>query len=240
MGQSYGDILETLKVIEVAKTSQDAIDHLMDFARPLGFTQFLVSQLVNPLRPEAKDVMFFSDYPSPLINERFQKNNFLLDPIVKYGIRSRHSFTWKQAYEFADQFGNRMVNTARDFKMNDGIMFPMRRPGSFDGGVSLAAEYLDVSPSERADLNFAALHCYYRLEKLHGQRGLVEDVQLTSREQEVLQFASAGKTFWEIGVILGISESAAKDAMTRARRRLGATNTAHAISTAISLDLILP
>lgn len=233
-------ILETLKAIDASLTSEEAIDHLMRFAKPLGFDKFLISQLINPLRPEAKQAMMYSDYPTPLIEERFTKNQFSLDPIVQYGMRSRHAFTWQQAYEFASRFGQEMAIHAREFRMNDGLMFPMRSPGRFDGGVSLAAEHVEISAEERADLNLAAVHCYYLLDSLQDNQFIIEDIVLTRREMEVLQFAAVGKTFWEIGMILGISEAAAKDAMTRARKRLGATNTAHAVSTAISRDLILP
>jgi DNA-binding CsgD family transcriptional regulator len=53
---------------------------------------------------------------------------------------------------------------------------------------------------------------------------------LTPRERDALGFVADGKTDWEISVILGVSEATVRFHVDNARRKLGATNRAHAIA----------
>jgi LuxR family transcriptional activator of bioluminescence operon len=61
---------------------------------------------------------------------------------------------------------------------------------------------------------------------------------LNGRECQVLTWAAAGKTTSEIAAILPISERTVVFHLSNARRKLGASNSRHAISKALSLGLI--
>ena len=54
--------------------------------------------------------------------------------------------------------------------------------------------------------------------------------KLSERERDAIAFVAAGKTDWEIGTILNISESTARFHVDNARRKLGAVNRAHAVA----------
>lgn len=234
------DILQILKQIDQAETPEAALRVFKSYISKLGFDRFFVSQLVNPLSPLARKAMMFTDWPDDLVEERTKKGQMLNDPVVIYGLRSRTPFTWQTAFDYEKRYGTGMKETAIEYDMNDGYMFPMRRPGSVDGGISLSTKKLDISPDSRAELELACMHCYYRLEALHPPLPKEPEVRLAPRERDVLQFAAVGKTFWEMSVIMGISEAAAKDSMRRARQKLDCVNTTQAVSRAISRDLILP
>lgn len=49
-------------------------------------------------------------------------------------------------------------------------------------------------------------------------------VELTSRQREVMELVCLGKTNWEIGTILGISEATVKNHVNQCCRKLGAVN----------------
>ena len=238
------NILKTIRRIDQFESEDEILSNFKAFIEGYGFHKFLISQLVNPLSSQKHRSMQHADWPEDILQNRFDEGAVLNDPIVIYGMRSRTPFTWEQAFDFARRYGDGMMEQARDFKMNEGFMFPMRRPGSIDGGISIAAEKMDLSERHISELQLVCMHCYYRLEELHlkkiGAEMLDADIQLPPRERDVLQYAAMGKTFWEMSVIMGISEAAAKDAMVRARGRLNCVNTPHAISRAISLELILP
>jgi DNA-binding CsgD family transcriptional regulator len=63
---------------------------------------------------------------------------------------------------------------------------------------------------------------------------------LNERECQVLTWVAAGKTASEIASIMPISERTVSFHLSNARRKLGAANSRHAISRAISLGLIEP
>lgn len=58
---------------------------------------------------------------------------------------------------------------------------------------------------------------------------------LGARERDAIAYVAEGKTDWEIAQILGIAESTARFHVDNARRKLGATNRAHAVAKFLSL-----
>lgn len=62
--------------------------------------------------------------------------------------------------------------------------------------------------------------------------------QLSSRETECLTLAAQGKTYNEIGAILGLSFASIKSYLDCSRYKLHASNVTHAVAIAISLGLI--
>jgi DNA-binding CsgD family transcriptional regulator len=61
---------------------------------------------------------------------------------------------------------------------------------------------------------------------------------LSDRERQVLIQSASGKTTLEIGQALQISERTAVFHLSNVRRKLGASNSRHAVSKAFSLKLI--
>ncbi len=65
-----------------------------------------------------------------------------------------------------------------------------------------------------------------------------EDIELTPRERECLNWAAHGKSEWEISQILGISEHTSEKHLLNAKTKLGAANRVHAVAEAIRRGLI--
>ncbi len=61
---------------------------------------------------------------------------------------------------------------------------------------------------------------------------------LTERERECLSWAATGKTAAEVATALSLSKTTIIYHLTRARRKLDAANSRHAITKALSLKLI--
>jgi len=67
---------------------------------------------------------------------------------------------------------------------------------------------------------------------------LCEPARLTARELESLRWTMEGKTAWELGSILGISEHTAARHVNNATQKLGCVNKLQAVLKAIRLGLI--
>jgi DNA-binding CsgD family transcriptional regulator len=61
---------------------------------------------------------------------------------------------------------------------------------------------------------------------------------LLPRELECLRWAAAGKTKWEIGEILAISERTVKFHLDQARHKLNCVNVAQAVSKAQAIGVV--
>jgi LuxR family quorum sensing-dependent transcriptional regulator len=61
-------------------------------------------------------------------------------------------------------------------------------------------------------------------------RRLHREARLTDREREILAWVSEGKTAWEIGFILSLSQRTVEWHVSQACKKLGATNRLQAIA----------
>jgi len=64
--------------------------------------------------------------------------------------------------------------------------------------------------------------------------------RLTRREREVVAWASQGKSAWEIGEILHITQRTAEQHLANAASKLGAANRTHTVAIAIRNKIINP
>jgi DNA-binding CsgD family transcriptional regulator len=62
--------------------------------------------------------------------------------------------------------------------------------------------------------------------------------KLSERELECIRWVAAGKTDWEIGMILGLSSSTARFHIENARRKLDASTRAQAVAILFTRGLL--
>jgi DNA-binding CsgD family transcriptional regulator len=143
-------------------------------------------------------------------------------------------------------------------KAGAGDLYEIQAPFGFKTGISAVVR---VSPNRRlnigmdrieplptdplqlmsmlADLQLMltfAQDTAYRL--LFDTRDHAPSYALTTREREVLRWASSGKTAWETGRLLSISENTVAKQLMSAARRLGCTSKAQAVARAFELGLL--
>ncbi|MBI5468313.1 MAG: hypothetical protein HY891_04195 [Deltaproteobacteria bacterium] len=87
-------------------------------------------------------------------------------------------------------------------------------------------------------LDIVTPHIHQALSRICECNGSIE-LALSAREKEVLEWMKAGKTNWEISVILGISERTVKFHVQNIERKLNAVNKAHAIAIAMDTGLVV-
>jgi LuxR family quorum sensing-dependent transcriptional regulator len=159
------------------------------------------------------------------------QNFFQKDPVVRYSGRTIFPFNWETApYDpETEPHMNEVMERAQDFNVHKGIVVPIPSPSGMIGGVWMAGPDFDDREVHTPFLHPLALHVFHRLERLVG-RSLQRKSRLTDREREVLAWASEGKTAWEIGCILGISQRTVEWHVREACRKLGARNRLQAIA----------
>ena len=81
-------------------------------------------------------------------------------------------------------------------------------------------------------------HIRRAVDRLAANEGQSSNVRMTPRELDVMQWASAGKTSWEIARILGITERTVKFHFTSVFVKLNVVNRSQAVAKAIRYGLI--
>ncbi len=144
-------------------------------------------------------------------------------------------FTWLDAeQERKLTAGEREVlDTAADWGWNNGFVVPVHGPSGYFATVSMGSPErdLDLSPDGRMRLYMVALLAHERcLALIHPFPANNPGQLLGARELECLRWVAAGKTDWEIGVILSISAATVKFHVDRARQKLDARSRTQAVA----------
>ncbi len=235
------DVLSAIHIVDLAEDDRAVVHIYSAFITKLGFESIALGYVINPANTGAETEFQVTTWPDDWV-ERWRGSDFIIhDPIARYSLRTRQPFTWKTAYEHGSRFGQVILDESRNFGFKDGLAIPIHTVNRPPGCVSLGAEIVDLSPTEQGCLELVTFHVYARLETLCGVRPFREiRTSLTRREIDVLQYAAAGKTNWEIGQILSLQEATVKEYMSSAMHKLGCVNRAHTVAVAIQKNLILP
>lgn len=172
--------------------------------------------------------------------EVYFENNFIeVDPVVNYSFSSKQPFTWSAAFgRFAslDRKAKDFITLANDFKLKDGIAHQIANPCS--------GTLLSLCISHPKNQYFARLvehftpHLHEALQRILKHQTPILSSDLSEREREVLKWTGEGKSSWEIGIILNISERTVKFHILNIKNKLNAVNRAHAVAKGLRMNII--
>ena len=118
-----------------------------------------------------------------------------------------------------------------------GYAIPDRSSGDLKV-ISLAGENSDLHPLDLKSLHFAGIEALNRMQELGIKKHPAPASPLSRRERECLTWIAAGKTDWEIGAILGLSEKTVNVYVERAKRKLKVQTRTQAIVQALRGGII--
>lgn len=140
--------------------------------------------------------------------------------------------------EFANE-SKRVFREARSFGLKGGLVLPQHYLNGAVGATILTSpDRISQSRRERSAIKILASYYGAVVRRLKAPQTLPGDVRLTPRQRECLLWVRAGKTDWEIGKILSLSEHTVADYIDAARKRLGVRNRTQAVIEAIARRLI--
>lgn len=165
------------------------------------------------------------------------------DPVMQHLRRQSVPILWNQSTYVRQGAGDLWEQQAA-YGLRTGIAMALHLP---DGNHFLLGVDRDL-PLPRDENELTRIVAHLQLFAVHAQdaafRVLVplqhrpETPKLTSRELEVLRWTMEGKTAWEVGTILGISERTAVMHLSNATRKLDCTTKHQAVVKALRLGLI--
>jgi DNA-binding CsgD family transcriptional regulator len=163
-----------------------------------------------------------------------------IDPIVQHIHAARRPFFWADVCT-QDRLSERQkifLEDCRDLGVHSGLTIPLHGPGSDVDLISLSLRDERRVASCRLPLLHALTVQYrFRLGELQNEP-LSIACALTSKETECLKWCKEGKTNWEIGEILSISEKTVEFHLSNTIRKLSVSNRITAVVKAIQLGII--
>lgn len=241
-GSDSARLSRALAEIAAATDARTVIDALSRYAAHYGFTTVGIGHVVNPqLNAVSRDKVFqLSTWRKEWVEVWAGRNLIIRDPIARYSLLRQKPFRWSEAFGHERTKDKEVEHLIREFGFGDGVTFPMHSDGMPPGAVSLGGDRFELNEIEFNELHLVCVHAYARIEELYGSFPYQSRVRLTVREREILHYVAGGKTNWEIGAILSISQHSVRDHLKAACGKLGADGRAHAVAIALRQGLLLP
>lgn len=215
---------------------------VVGFTRRLGFETVSATVVIDHMLGEAEFITV--DNTPRGFKDSFQnRDNWRRDPVAQHCKRQSMPIIWDQATYAEKGLGDMWEHQAR-FGYRNGIAMALHMP---EGRHFFFAVDRDqpVPPDTAeltrlvADLQLFAVHAQEAaLRILTPAMALPSTPPLTPRELETLRWTMEGKTAWEVGNLLGISERTAALHVNNATHKLDCVNKHQAVLKALRLGLI--
>jgi len=226
--------------LRYAATIEELSALLSVIARKLGFRYHALVHHADLARPPRRFI-FLQNYPSGWVETYARAGLHRLDPAQRLAARQPGSFIWRDLQDIVGLSVHelRMMEQARVAGLGDGLTVPLHAPGERTMSCSFAMASDEALPDDTllvaellAHAAFAAL-----FDLLHPGCCAPEP-RLTARQEECVTLMAQGKTDWEIGAILGLSEETVTTYLKAARRRFGVARRTQLAVAAVSYGLI--
>lgn len=240
--QSGPQDLAALAPIIAAGSVTEVMDHVERTVRSLGFERMLFA-LVSPQKDGNKDLYLHSTYSEDW-REQYEREKLReSDLTVQHCFKSLSPLVWS-SLSFESKEQRIIYDKASAFGLHTGVTLPIRGLNG-ELGMLTCARDMDTGEGSLRDL-------HHSLAQLSLLRDVASDAMLrqlehpaakeipvlTARELDCLKWIAAGKTTWEIGRILNLSDAGVNFHVCNMRTKFGVNRRNDVVIKAIRLGLI--
>ncbi|WP_312033094.1 LuxR family transcriptional regulator [Ensifer sesbaniae] len=193
---------------------------------------------LNPVRCDSEEIL---NYPDGWQERCLAMGYERIAPVIKESRMGAGPIRWSDVYSDASttEHERRMFDDAATFGLRSGISVPLRGPKGSCAVVSFARHCeRDLKNRTITYLQLAATHFHLRVAKIANSHVFQKIPALSLREKECVLWVARGKSSWDIGVIMMISENTVNFHIKNVMRKLGTSSRTVAAIKAIRLGII--
>ena len=217
-------------------------NEVVTFTKRLGFETVSATVVIDHLLGEAEFITV--DNTPRGFSEIFKDpNKGRRDPVMQHCKRQSVPIIWDQS-TYAEKGVGEMWEAQARFGYCSGIAMALHLPDGrhfflgVDRDKPVPPDPVEVTRMV-ADLQLFAVHAQDAALRILTPTSMLPEVpSLTPRELETLRWTMEGKTAWEVGNLLGISERTAALHVNNATHKLDCVNKHQAVLKALRLGLI--
>lgn len=244
------DLGTILSDLETLNTEQAFKRKLGSTFSDLGFNAFTYvgfkGDCSERTRHQPSDFIFLSNVRSAWIDHYLEHELGEDDPLIKECVTSRLPFRWNESFKSNSRTPreSRIFTDGLDFGVRHGMIVPVHGPSGELGVMSLYSDmnekaFAGTADEHQYDVHVLSMYFHDAVQRaLSKVEKVPKPIPLTEREVEILQWTAIGKTAWEIGSILNISERTVNFHLQNAMGKFGVHNKVHAAAKAMSIGLI--
>lgn len=218
--------MQFMRIVEQVRTVDDLSIAMQAVTAQLGFQYFALTHHVDILAA-AGTAIRLHNYPVKWADYYDRNALGVSDPVHRASHVTSVGFRWSRMAEMIPLTAEdrRVLAMGSAQGIGDGFTVPAHVPGEARGSCSFASETgrpVDVELLPMAQLAGAfAFEGARRLWSVRGQVLTPPPPMLTDRQRDCLLWAARGKTDWEIGRILGVTEETVARHIKQACARYG-------------------
>jgi DNA-binding CsgD family transcriptional regulator len=197
-----------------------------------GFAQF------DPLGQVTASDIVNVNYPETWLQLYVEQCYANVDPIVRENFTSFRLQRWEDTYR-RNPSAKEFIRSAAEFGLAQGYTHGVRDYRGTEGTIFSFAGQIECSTRTEKIIKRVVPHLHVALlTVLTNEKARNMPKPLSPREIEVLKWIAAGKSDWDIGILLGISERTVSFHVANVVKKLNVATRAHAVATAIKIGLI--
>ncbi|MBV8753570.1 MAG: LuxR family transcriptional regulator [Pseudonocardiales bacterium] len=239
------DIFDFVECSNQTRSPERLFGLLVDAAGSEGFDQVAYGTLTYraPLQPTGcVPPAVVLNYPVGWQQRYFERRYQVIDPVVTCTPRMARPFLWDSLAERGtlDRAQRLVLDEAREAGLRNGVSVPLHGPCGKVAVMSFASRCDDGDPTANLS-RLTALASQFHVafsELAHAAEREADNVQLSQRERDCLSWTAQGKSSWDIGVILMISENTVNFHVKNAMRKLETSSRTVAVIKALRRGLI--
>ena len=225
--------LDFVDAIEATSSFAGVVTQFEKVIGDLGFHAYIMARIPSAGESLAQATVA-NGWPARWFELYIRENFKAVDPIPRHCFNTLNPFEWKDVpYDREREPGaHKVMMRARDFGLNEGFCIPIHYDDA-TAAVSIAGERPYLDAETRAALHLMGVFTHSRLRALARPAVALPVRRLSEIEAEVLRWAARGKTAWETGQILRLSERTVRWHLEEAQRKLMTKNKTATVALAL-------
>ncbi len=230
-------VFDFIERTEKAQSQGSLVNMLSTAISEFGFTSFLVTGL--PYAPDDfSDHTILNGWPDGWYRRYNERKYYNVDAVANQARQSVNPFFWTEAIprEENKTVSAAIMSEAHEFGLTDGLLVPIYSVNGEQSCITMAGKQIDRSHKVKQSLHLMSMYVHHKAVSLienDKPKRATKVVHLTLRERECLQWVASGKTDWETGRILQISDKTVSVHVTSAMKKLASVNRTQAVAKAI-------
>ncbi len=164
-------------------------------------------------------------------------NLIAVDPVIPFTFNAPKAVLWSDAYQQVScEKSKAFVNQTQDFDLADGMSY-----GNLKHSITSTSNIASVGIKSKAlsiPQSLILEQVLPHLTEVLARPSIWRRHLLTAKESEVIKWVAEGKSYWETGIIMGISERTIKFHMKNICQKLDVTNKSQAVARCLSLGMM--
>ncbi|OAF08752.1 transcriptional regulator [Bradyrhizobium centrolobii] len=241
--------MDLFSFVECANRTQSLetlFDLLVSCASEEGFSEVAYGAVTftEPLRlPGYPPPMVAMKSPPEWCRRYLERKYYAIDPAVRRTPTVSGPFLWDELGQQCqlEPGEQRVLDEAKEAGLKHGISVPLFGPSGRVSVVAFASQFDDANPQYHVSrLSALAWHFHIAFAEIARPSAIDRDRKLilSEREKDCLRWVGEGKSSWEIGIILKISENTVNFHLKNAIRKTGTTNRTQSLVKALRLGLL--